>query len=367
MRIRTTILSVFLTLFLMGGGFVAAQAPADEATQAEATAYTLDSADLPTGYTLTGETFLTAPDATTLPGLQAVYVSVYTNLDSGEVIRSYVYLFDTADNAKAGIQVVGGNQEETIERTAVELGDDEAVLLNGTYTKADGSIGGTADVAFVRGNAVIGVAVDGAGEAVPDPQLAQDLAARADERAQAVQSGEAPVNLELPKKVVPFAENGMVIQAGYLNATESELIYDTQGSPLASLESSWVKTVGYGENGEGPRLTIGVTEFATAEDAAAVVDQSDRIFTGLTDQQKVDGVSVEGAEQVVAYTYTSEDGSAYRIIFSIGEVVTVVDVQGAPDAATAEAAANSVATAQVTCQVDGTCERPVAEGVIPGE
>lgn len=372
MRIRTSLLGVFMSLLMIGGGFVSAQVPENTEVQAQAAAYTLDSGDLPTGFSLTGETFLGQPDSSIMGGLQAAYLSVYTNLDSGQVIRSYVYLFETPEQAAAGLQVAGGNQEESIEHDSLEAGDGEAVLLTGSYTNAESAKIGTADAMFVRGPAVVGVALDNPDGTQPDVQLAKDLAKRADDRAQAIQAGDAPVDLELPGKVVPFAANGVVIQAGYLNSSEAESVYDVQGSGLSNLESTWVQTVGYGEDGAAPRVTIGITTFDSADEAKDVVEQSENIFASLPDQEKAPDVKVDGADSVAAFTYTSRDGTAgakesYRIIFSIDSTVTVVDIQGASDGPTAQAAANSIVSAQIRCQTDGVCERPAAEGVIPGE
>lgn len=373
MRIRT-ILSTMLAAVLMLSVFqgASAQLPDAPEVQAQAAAMSLTSDDLPTGFQLTGETFLPLPDAGIVEGVTAHYVSVYTNIDNGQVIRSYVYVFETEEQASDGIEVLEGNEPETLTDEAVEMGSGNAELTTGTYESADGSTVGTADVTFVRGNAVAGVAVDNPDGSEPDSGLATDLADLLDERVQQVQNGEVAVDLEQPAAIVPFAEGGTLIQAGYLNSAEGEAIYGTQGSALTGLQSSWVQTVAYGEEGAAPRVTIGVTRFASAEEATEVVEQSDGIFQPLADQEAVEEADVEGADSVVAYRYTSRDGSiaeqeSYRVIFAQGETVTVVDVQGAADTATAEAAANTIAQSQFTCQSEGTCERPDAPGVIPGE
>lgn len=373
MRIRTILSSMFAAILLLSGFHGAvAQLPESNEIQAQAAAMTLTSEDLPTGFQLTGETFLPLPDASTVEGATARYVSVYTNIDSGQEIRSYVVLFETDEQATAGIEVLEGNEEETLSDTAVEVGAGNAELTTGTYQSLDGRDIGTADVTFVRGNAVAGVAVDNPDGTQPDGELATDLATSMDTRIQAVQSGESAVDLTLPGQMVPFADNGVLMQAGFLSPGESEAIYGTQGSALSGLGSSWVQTVAYGEDGAGPRVTLGITTFASAEEATEVVEQSHNIFQPLADQEEIDDVTVDGAESVVAYRYTSRDGriaeqESYRIIYSLDDKVTVVDVQSAPDTETAEAAANAIARGQLACQSEGTCERPVAPDVIPGD
>ena len=373
MRNRTFILSVVTAVLIAASGFQAgaAQVPASAEVQAQAAAMTLSSEDLPTGFTLTGETFLPLPDATQVPGATAHYVSQYTNLDNGQQIRSYVYLFEDDAAATAGMDVIEGDEPSTLTDAAAEVGSGKAELTTGTYESLDGTVIGTADVTFIRGNVVAGVAVDGADETVPDSKLATDLAKRADARVQQVQAGEFAIDLALPGLLVPITDNATVIQAGYLSAGESEAIYGTQGSALTSLTGTYIQTVAFGDEGAVPRVTLGVSTFATPEEAAAVVEQADLIFKPLADQEKVDGAAVEGADSAVAYRYTSRDGSiaekeSYRIIFAQGTAVTVVDVQGAQDSATAEAAANAIAGPQVTCQTGGECVKPAAPGVIPG-
>lgn len=373
MRIRTilsTAMAAVLMLSVLHGA--SAQLPESSDVQAQAAAMTLTSDDLPTGFQLTGETFLPVPDAGIVPGVTAHYVSVYTNIDTGQVIRSYVFLFESEEQATSGIEVLEGNEPETLSDESVEMGSGNAELTTGTYESADGVTIGTADVTFLRGAAVAGVAVDHPDGSAPDSGLATDLAGLLDARVQQVQSGEIAVNLEQPAAVVPFADGGVLLQVGYLNSAEGEAIYGTQGSALTGLQSSWVQTVAYGEEGAAPRVTIGVTTFASPEEATAVVEQADGIFQPLADQETVEGAEVAGADSVVAYRYTSRDGSiaeqeSYRVIFAQGETVTVVDVQGAEDSATAEAAANTIAQSQFTCQSEGMCERPDAPGVIPGE
>lgn len=371
MRTRSTVFSIITAALLTSSFFVtgAAQVPESDDLEAQAAAMTLSSADLPTGYNLSGETFLPVPDASIVPGVSAHYVSEYTNVDTGQVIRSYVYLFQDDAQATSGIEVLEGNEPETLTDEVIEMGSGNAELTTGTYETADGQTVGTADATFVRGNAVVGVAVDNPDGTVPDGKLATDLATRADTLVQQVQGGESTTNLDLPKLIVPITDNATVLQAGYLSPAEAENVYGSQGSALTNLTGTYVQTVAYGENGAAPRVTIGVSTFASPEEAAAVVEQADLIFQPLTDQEKL-AATVEGADSAVAYKYTGRDGAAgsldsYRIIFAQGTTVTVVDVQGAPDAATAEAAANAIAAPQLTCQTGGECVKPVAANVIP--
>lgn len=370
MRIRSKLLTTAAAAILipvMGMG-VSAQVPESTDVQAQAAAIPLTTSDLPTGFNLIGETFLPLPDG--VAGATSHYVSVYTNIGSGQQIRSYVYTFGSADQAAAGFDALEGTEAETLSDQELQLGSGKAEISTGTYQDADGKVIGTADATFVRGAAVIGVAVDNPDGTVPDAQLAQDLAGIADARAEAVEGGSASVDLTLPARLVPFAQSGVVTQAGYLSPAESEVIYGTQGSGLSGATNIYVQTVAFSEGGSAPRVTIGVSTYANANDAKAIVEGADQIFLPLSDQQKVEDAALDGADAVVAYQYTSRDGSiaereSYRIIFAQGETVTVVDVQGAENSDVARSAAESIVGAQQTCQSGGGCEAPAAAGVIP--
>jgi hypothetical protein len=122
-----------------------------------------------------------------------------------------------------------------------------------------------------------------------------------------------------------------------------------------------------GEDAGGPLVSIGLASFETPEDAAAAVEQSADIFAPLTDQQAVEGASLDGADTIQAYQYSSSGNetdalNSYRIIYAAGPDLVVVDVQGAPSGATVEDAANQLASAQLACQSGDACTAPELAG-----
>lgn len=340
MSVRQMLTSLLALLLFAGSSLgLAAQSTMDADLRAQVAAMTLTAEDLPTGFALVGETFL---DDAGHDGQVAHYVSTYLNTDSGQQIRSYVYAFATSDQADAALAAL---TEEMAEAT-------------------------TADISFASDTVVTGVAVDNADGAVADMELATDLAAIQQVRVQAVQGGSSPVDLTLPSLVIPFDSNGGLVQVGYLSAGESEAMYGVSGSTLSSLDSTWVQTVAFGDNGAAPRVTVAVTTFGNEDDAKTVIENADRIFQTMADQEVVDDVKLDGSDNVVAYRYTSRAGQigdqeSYRVIYSIGTTVTVVDVQGAPDKEAAEAAANTLTRSQLKCQTEGVCDVPSVPGVIP--
>jgi hypothetical protein len=352
----------------------------DSAVRAELAATVLTADDLPVGYTFEGETFLTADQiasgsgsdaaALTEAGFIKAYVSVYEHTDSNMRIRSYISAWTDDAAAEAGFALLEDESaSEAMTDEPIDVGQEPRELTTGTYEAENGSIAGTADVTFRSGAHLVGVSVETGDGGEADTTLAGDLANRLFERSETVQNGEAPPNtdLGLPGRLISLSDQGAVVQAGFLGPSEVETIYGVQGSVLSSVNVSWVETVALGEDAGGPLVSIGLASFETPEDAAAAVEQSADIFAPLTDQQAVEGASLDGADTIQAYQYSSSGNetdalNSYRIIYAAGPDLVVVDVQGAPSGATVEDAANQLASAQLACQSGDACTAPELAG-----
>lgn len=334
-------------------------------------AVTPGSSDLPTGYTFVGETFLDADQASG-PGIDAAaiqeagfatqYVSVYENVDSGERIRAYASWWGDEAAATSGFEILENegatNPNDMMEDSAAEVGEEPRETTTGSYLAADGSTVGMVDVTFRRGPMVIGVAHEKMDGSAADPAIAADLAARMDERAQTVLSGESPqhTDLSLPGNVISFAAEGnAVLQVGFLGPAEVESIYGVQGSLLSGVNASWVETAMIGTTDPaGPTITVGVATFGSEDDARSTAEQAGDLFTPLENQEAADAPSIDGANATTAFRYTSEGVDAFRVVFAIGPMLTVIDAQGPG----AEEAVAAIVTAQAACQTGGTCEAP---------
>lgn len=367
---------------------VSAQTPAasDPDPRAQLAAVTPGSADLPTGYTFVGETFLSA-DQVSGPGIESAaldeggfetqYVSVYENADSGTRIRSYASLWQDEASADSGFALLedetATNPNDALEDSTADVGEEPREITTGTYLDAEGTTIGTVDVTFRRGPMVIGVAHETSDGSAADVAIATELAARLDDRAQAVLNGESPANtdLALPSQVISFAADGNgTVQAGFLGPVEVESIYGVQGSLLSGVEASWVETTIIGSQDlSGPTVTIGVTTFGSGDDARFTVEQAQDLFTPLESQEVADAPEIEGASAVSAFRFSSDGDvqDSFRLIFANDVTVTVVDVQGGASGGGAEQSANDIATAQVGCQTDGACDAPALPAEFTGQ
>lgn len=392
---RRFVIALAMGSLMLGPGTVAGAQPTpipgvmpDPRIRAELAAIVPDSGDLPAGYEFVGETFLDPdllasgdldPASLSDEGFVAQYVSVYEHAETSTRIRSYVSAWKDADSAEKGFALVEDERVMTpdgvFEDSDASVGEEPRETTTGTYTLDDDTSVATADVTFRRGNLLAGIAVETTGGTNADPTMAAELAVRLDERVQAVQKGEAPThtNLDLPSQVISLARAGQLIQAGFLGPVEIEGIYGVQGSVLDSVEASWVESVIIGDTeATAPVITIGVSTFSAPEDALATVNQAAEIFRPLANQEPVDDVRLDGVDGVKAYRYASAVSGAdtrdsYRLVYSVGDSLTVIDVQGAPSAAIAEAAATQLASDQLACQASDACDAPQLPADIGGQ
>lgn len=350
-------------------------------------AVTPGSEDLPTGFVFVGETFLDAsqlagqgfdPASLRDDGFVSQYVSVFMNPDSGDTIRAYASWWGDGDAATNGFAILEDeattNPSGALTDSGAEVGEEPRETTTGTYTGQDGATVGTVDVTFRRGPMVIGVAHDTPDAAPADASIATDVATRMDERAQAVLNGESlpHVDMTLPSRALSFAGEGNALaQAGFLGPIEVEAIYGVQGSLLSGVDTSWVETTVIGSgDANPPTVTMGVTTFGNEQDAQLAVDQAEDLFTPLNGQEIVEGATVEGADAVSAFRYSSGDSGSldsYRLLLASGGVMTVIDVQGAVADGGAESAASTIAASQMTCQTGGECVAPSLPGDFTGQ
>lgn len=379
---RTLGAMVLGSLLLSGGSAIGAQdAAADVSLRAQMAAITLDESALPDGFAFVGETFLTADQvatgeldaaALTDAGFVSQYLSVYRS-DAGDVrIRSYASAWTDAAAAEAGFALI---EDEDRTNSGADLSDGDASIgeepretTTGSYSDpADDSVTvNAADITFRIDRFLVGVSVETTNEEPADAELAGALAAEVEGRATGVLGNQNPdgTDLALVSQVLPLQRLGSELQAGFLSPAEVEELYGLQGSALGSYTASWAQAIGLGEGDAlQPFVAVGMTTFGTDADAQTVVEQAADLSPEIEGIEAVDGISVEGAEQAVAYRFPSPaTGSteidSFRVIFAVGANVGVVDVQGAPSAEVAQQVATDLASAQAVCVGQSSCTAP---------
>jgi hypothetical protein len=382
-RFRRTLGALVLGSLLVNGGIAvhAQDTAADANLRAQMAAITLDESALPDGFAFVGETFLTADQvasgdldaaALTDAGFVSQYLSVYRNGTEGVQIRTYASAWTDAAAAEAGFGVI---EDEGRTNPGADLSDGDASIgeepretTTGSYPDpADESVTiNTADVTFRVDRFLVGVAVETTNGEPADTELAGALAAEVEGRATGTIGSQNPdgTDLELVPQVLPLQGLGRELQAGFLSPAEVEELYGLRGSALGSYTASWAQAVGLGEGDAlQPFIVVGMTTFEADTDAQTVVEQAAELSPAIEGIEAVDGVTVEGAEQAVAYRFPSPAVGAtaidsFRVIFAVGTNVGVVDVQGAPSADMAQQVATDLASAQAACVGQTSCAAP---------
>ncbi|MBA2276964.1 MAG: hypothetical protein H0W06_04300 [Chloroflexia bacterium] len=388
---RVGVTLVVLAVFGLPPAALALQTPVP-VVGANLYAMTLDSADLPDGYVFEGEAVLDAemmadsnesldPAALTEAGFQRYYVSSYLSEDRNARIRSYISEWASPEAATAGFELLEGDDgalvaEAELADGAAEVGEEPREVTTGTYTEEELTVT-TLDTTFRQGALLVGVAVETLDESDVDAEVASDLASTLQERVAMVLGGEAPesIDLTLPDRVLDLEAQGFSIQIGYLNSAEVEALYGLSDSPLGESGSSFVTAIALAGVAEPPPLLAsGATILADEDAAAEVVEQSGDLVPSLANGEQIEDAELEGADTVAALSYTSalssgDEPDSYRIVFSVGATLGVVDVQRATTVELAEETATVLATAQAACLADGatTCELPALPvELVPG-
>ncbi|HYJ12599.1 MAG TPA: hypothetical protein VEW66_03355 [Thermomicrobiales bacterium] len=361
---------------------------ADAALRAEMAAITLQRDSLPNGYIFSGETFLTAdqvasgevsPQELTDAGFVSQYLSVYRDPDSGTQISSYVSAWTDADAATAGFDLLEDesrtNPASTFEDSDAGVGEAPGETTTGSSPDpSDASVTvSSVDTTFRMDRFLVGTSLQTANGTPPDPAIVTGLAGAIEARATAAVAGDNPegTRLALPPQALPLFAISPSLQTGFLGPQEVEQMYGLQGSALGTLTSSWTDAIALSDGSAAPYLAVGLTEFATPEDAQSVINQFSDLTPNIAGAELVEGFELEGATASVGFIFPgattgSETADSFRIAAIVESTLIVIDVQGAPSTEVAEAAAVDLASHQLDCIGQTTCAVPTLPSELTG-
>lgn len=385
-QLTGTLLAAGLLMTSTVTGF-AQDAPAGEVSmRAQMASIALERASLPSGYIFSGETFLTAEqvvsgtltaDELTDAGFISQYLSIYIDPDSGDLISSYVSSWTDADAATAGFALLEDESlthpDGVFEDSDAGVGEAPGETTSGTWTDPADATVATIDTTFRMDSFLVGTSQQTRDGTAPDPAVVSGLAGAIEARATAAVSGQNPegVDLALVPQALPLFVVSPSLQTGFLGPQDVEQMYGLQGSTLGGLTASWVDAIGTGEGSSAPYLSVGLTQFATAEDAQAVIDQFVDLSPNVTGAEQVDGFELEGATASVAFMYPSPTtGSttldSFRIAAIVESTLLVIDVQAVSTVQLAESTATDLAGAQLECIGATTCSVPILPNEFTG-
>jgi len=385
MRVNRAVVVAVVACAVIGvpSSMMAMQTPPADAGALNVYAMTLDSETLPDGYVFETETILGADvlaeasdavdvDALAAAGFGGLYVSTYLNDDESTRIRSYVSSWASDEAASAGFELLEGDDSAFVtdgqfEDGETETGEEPRELTTGTYTEGETTVT-MADTSFRQGAVIAGLALETVDESEPDVELAAELAQAMQERVAAVLDREVAETIDaaLPGRVLDVEAQGFSVQIGYLTAAEVEELYGLSNTPLGESVSSFVSAVALaGVDEPPPFIAVGATILADPDAAAQVVSQAGNLVPSLSNGEQVEDVQVDGADIATAFRFSSgpgdgEEPDSYRVIFAVGPVLAVVDVQRTASIELAEETATALAAAQSACLAEGAtvCELP---------
>lgn len=358
---------------------------ADVQLRAEMAAITLQRVSLPTGYVFSGETFLSAEQVAsgdlsaqelTDAGFVSQYLSVYTDPDTGNQISSYVSAWTDADAATAGFDLIEDESRTHPDGSFTDsdagVGEAPGETTTGTFT-ADGKTVSTVDTTFRIGQFLVGTSLQTSDGSTPDPAVVSGLAGAIEARATSAVAGDSPegTDLALAAQAMPLFALAPSLQTGFLGAQEAEQMYGLQGSALGTLTASWTDVIGLGADNGGPFVSVGLTQFASPEDAHAVVTQFGELAPQVPGATQIDGFELEGATAAVAFEFPSvatggDTPNSFRIAAVVESTLIVIDVQGASSVEVAETAAMDLAGNQLACVGQTSCAVPSLPAELTG-
>ncbi len=380
---------VLLTAGLLASSMVVGSAQdtveAEVQLRAEMASITLQRVSLPTGYVFSGETFLSAEqvasgdltaDELTDAGFISQYLSVYTDPDTGNHISSYVSAWTDADAATAGFNLLEDeartHPDGTFTDSDAGVGESPGETTTGTFT-LDGKTVSSVDTTFRMGRLLVGTSLQTTDGSAPDPAIVSGLAGAIEARATSAAAGESPegTDLALASQAMPLFTLAPSLQSGFVGAQDAEQMYGLQGSALGTLIASWTDVVGVGGGDKAPLISVGLTQFASPEDAQAVITQFSDLAPKVANATQVDGFELEGATASVAFEFpsvaTGEDTpNSFRIAAVVESTLIVIDVQGASTVEVAEDAAIDLAGNQLDCIGQTSCAVPALPSELTG-
>jgi hypothetical protein len=364
----------------------APSSPAAAIPRLNLAAMTLDSSDMPEGFSLFYEIYipgdrvssdltggLITPEEIAATGLQWYYESVYLSSDGSVRLRSYVEQYADEAGAALGFELLEDEGRLAPEGSVFTdspgagVGEEPSEISEGSLQPTGPTpIVNSIDSTFRTGNLIAGVSVDTLPDLPADKQLAIDLSAVLLNRIQTVLANQPLplIDYDLPGQVVHLSPGFLGHDEGYLSA--SEIFGPEAAAPVSStFVSGYFTNQSLISDPESPLpiplVSITIGKFQDQSAALAVLGDSVVLqppFEGVT---PLDIGSIPGASLVQAFTYanpmlsgSSQDSA--RIVMVVGTSLVILDVQANATLDGAIEGARQIATAQAAClQANGAC------------
>jgi hypothetical protein len=347
-------------------------------------AMTLDNTTIPSDFELAAERYTTLDDLVAslagqvspadlqATGLIDMYTSYYVNKDRNSV-RSYIIAYKTVDGVQKGFDILENetllvpNGAMTDTPAPAGLGESPSEITSGYTENGDGTQTHTYDISFRIDRYEVGAAMETFDGSQPDTAVVDQMARDVSKRVTAVLAGKdaSGVDLSLPTKLLDL--KGQVTIEGFETGSEAFILPSESDVP-AGYVAGYFRGNSYSRSVTTPLpfVTLGVTTFETADDVATALENTDSLMPTYNDLKQITRFRVRGADDAVAFSYTSPNGTgqpdSVRIFAQVDDQLFVVDVQGMGSINDATTAAVDLAEAQIGCAAGGDCSDPGAVG-----
>ena len=343
-------------------------------------AMTLDSETIPEEFTLLFENFTTPEEladnlagqvdreALLATGIEMYYESYYINND-GNTIRTYIIAFESIQGVRAGFNLLEDEEllvpnGSMIDLPALEgVGEPPGEITSGSRENGDGTQTNSYDISYRVNRFEVGVAMETYDESEPDSDLIDQLARDLADRCADALAGNPVSGVDGSLSELVLLLDGRISIEGFETAVETFQLTDPDDAPDGYI-AGYYRGASYSDFVLEilPFASVAAARFESADDVEAALQLPEAIMPSVRDLEDLAGVEIEGADDLVAFSFSSSgeatERDSVRIFLQLDDLMLIIDVEGLETVDDAEQAATDLADALIVCVLDGECDDP---------
>ena len=353
----------------------------NEGISADLAAMTLDADQLPAGWTLSSEQYISidqlvagtagaiSKEQMEATGMTGYYESSYVNSDGTADVRTYIIAYQTVEGEQKGFDLL--EDEDLLvpngslqDQPGLEgVGEKPSEITSGTIENGDGTESATYDISFRIGTMEVGAASETFDGSEPDSDTVQQMAHDLADRANAVLANQPVANVDYALPAQSLMLDGTIAYEGYEAASEM-----LPGVDATSISDSYLGsysrafTYGDGVTTPLPLVVVSLASFDSANAIDEILLDSSQLGGQYANLAQIANFDAGSADNVVAFSYSSplqggnsSAADSVRAYVQVGSTLVVIDVQGEKDAEAAQTIAEGLVAKQIECLQGGSC------------
>jgi hypothetical protein len=309
---------------------------------------------------------LPSKDAILATGFQNSYVSSFRS-SKGETIVIRIVLFADPGQVKGGFALLQDDEAvtpngEMIDAPALEdIGGSPGEVTTGYSQEVQGDLNHIYSATFTVGPMLITVEMQSYDEDSLDPDLVRDISDAQADRAQSALDGDelSGIDEQLPPYLL-WSAAPLLAYDGF-TITSADYLLSTMTTIPDGLVSAYSYSYPLDARADSPYPYLSMV-LASFDDESALTDafdDPDSLMSDFPEQEQIDDPGVSGADNVLLFTYSLPNiGPGARIYIQSGEVLAIIDAQGAASVDDATAFASAFGQAQIDCINGDGCAIP---------